>query len=146
MGRVIGGVVLGYIAMFAAVFLALTVIYLLMGADNAFQPESFAPSMIWLVIMTIVSFGAAVLGGLVCARIAPNSRAPIGLVVLVVVMGLISAAGSFQAPDPDVSTVRDGKLGNMEAMMQARTPAWVAILNPVIGAVGVMVGARRKNG
>ena len=43
MGRVIGGVVLGYIAMFAVVFIGLTVIYLLMGADKAFQEGSFTP-------------------------------------------------------------------------------------------------------
>jgi hypothetical protein len=34
-----------------------------------------------------------------------------------------------------------GAVANMEAMQKARTPGWVALMNPLIGAVGVMVGA-----
>jgi hypothetical protein len=40
--------------------------------------------------------------------------------------------------------VRDVSVGNMEAMMNARQPAWIALLNHLIGAVGVMLGSRKK--
>jgi L-lactate permease len=34
----------------------------------------------------------------------------------------------------------------MEAMMKAREPLWVAVVNPVLGAIGVFVGGSlRKN-
>ncbi len=32
----------------------------------------------------------------------------------------------------------------MEAMQNARTPVWVALLNPLVGAAGVFWGARLR--
>jgi hypothetical protein len=32
----------------------------------------------------------------------------------------------------------------MEAMQEAIQPVWMALLNPVIGAVGVLLGGRKK--
>jgi hypothetical protein len=43
MARLIGGVVLGYVAMVAAVFAGLTGAWFAMGADRAFQPGGRAP-------------------------------------------------------------------------------------------------------
>lgn len=40
--------------------------------------------------------------------------------------------------------VREASAGNLEAMTNARQPGWVAVLNPIIGAIGVMLGARLK--
>ena len=37
---------------------------------------------------------------------------------------------------------RTGEVGNIEAMQSARTPLVVLLLNPLIGAVGVLVGGR----
>lgn len=36
------------------------------------------------------------------------------------------------------------EVGNTEAMMKAQQPVAVTILNPVIGAIGVMIGARLR--
>jgi len=40
---------------------------------------------------------------------------------------------------------RPATVGNMEAMQQARTPPWVAFLNPLVGALGVLLGGRRSS-
>jgi hypothetical protein len=34
----------------------------------------------------------------------------------------------------------------MEAMQNAKQPAWIVLLNPLLGAAGVLVGARLKRG
>lgn len=62
---------------------------------------------------------------------------------LVIVLGLLTAIPVLMANDPRPN-VRDASVGNMEAMMNARQPAWIALLNPLIGAVGVMLGSRMK--
>jgi hypothetical protein len=35
-------------------------------------------------------------------------------------------------------------MGNVAAMQNARTPAWIMFLNPIIGAAGVLVGSRLR--
>jgi hypothetical protein len=41
---------------------------------------------------------------------------------------------------------RGPEVSNTEAMMNARQPVWAALANPFIGAFGVLLGARLKNG
>lgn len=85
----------------------------------------------------------AVVGGLVCYAIARKRGAVTALVVVILVLGalgMIPAVMASGAPE----AVRDGSLSNMEAMMQARQPVWMSILNPILGVVGVLVGSRLK--
>ena len=49
MGRAILSVVVGYVAMFAAIFLAFSGLYLLLGQDLSFRPGSYEPSVLWTV-------------------------------------------------------------------------------------------------
>ena len=144
MWRVVGAVIVGYILMFVIVFILLTGLFLAMGTDGAFQEGTFVPSTVWIGLMFVVGLTAAIGGGFVCAAIAPASKAPVALVVVVLVLGVLSAIPAFMPPDADQPTERSGELGNMEAMMQARTPKWVALLNPIVGVLGVMIGARLK--
>ena len=144
--RSVGAVVVGYIVMFIVVFVLLTGIYLALGADGAFQEGSYAPSMLWIGLMFVVGLVAAIAGGFTCAAIARGSKAPIALVVMVLVLGGLSAIPAFMPPDEDQPTARTGEVGNLEAMTRARTPGWVALLNPIVGVIGVMIGAQLKSG
>ena len=143
MVRSILGVVVGYIVIFVILFCVLTLAYFGMGADRAFQPSSFYPSMLWVVIEIVLGFGAAVVSGLVCFAIARKRGAVTALVVVILAIGAISAIPALMAAGAP-EAVRDASLSNMEAMMKCRQPVWIAILNPVIGAVGVLVGSRLK--
>jgi hypothetical protein len=143
MGRVIGSVIVGYIVMFCVVFLVFTGAYFSIGAERAFQPGSFDASMLWNVLSVVLGFGAAVIGGMVCAAIAKNPRGPKLLAAVVFVLGVAFAIPVLrQSP---VSEPRSEGLSMMEAMGKARQTPWTALLNPVIGALGVMVGGRRRN-
>jgi hypothetical protein len=64
------------------------------------------------------------------------------LVVLVVVLGLVSAVPALYAVE--TNAVRTGDIANLQAMMNAKEPKWVAALLPVIGFIGVIVGGRTK--
>ncbi len=141
----IGSVILGYLVMFVVVFVGLTAAYLAMGADRAFKPGVYDVTGLWLAVMFAVSLGAAFAGGKVCALIAKNAKAVFGLAGLVLILGLLSAVPALTAAGAETKP-RTGDVPNLEAMMKAKQPAWVALLLPVIGIAGVLVGGRMKPG
>ena len=140
MVRAIVGVIVGYVVMTILIFLTFSAAYLGMGASRAFRPGAFDPSLFWIIISFFLSFVAALVGGYVCAAIAKSKRAAQILAGLVFIIGILVAIPVLTANDTRLN-VRIGDVPNMEAMQKARTPGWVALMNPLIGAVGVMVGA-----
>lgn len=142
MARTIGGVVVGYIVMALMVFVVFSLAYLILGADGAFQPGSYAPSWMWILLSFVLSFLAAWVGGRVAMAIGRTPNAVISLAVVVIVLGAVFAIPVVRrtgGPAP-----RTGTVGNMEAMQQAHMPVWVALLTPLVGAAGVIVGGRRR--
>lgn len=139
--RIVGSVVLGYVVIFVLVFITLSLAYLALGADGTFRPGSFAPSTAWIAVSLLLGFAAALVGGMVCAAVG-GTKAPTYLAALVIGLGLvmaIPALGGGAPPEP-----RTAAVGLMEAMAKGSTPAWLALLNPVVGAAGVMLGARLR--
>jgi hypothetical protein len=51
------------------------------------------------------------------------------------------------APDTDEMEVRTEAVESMDAMQKAKQPSWISIINPIIGAVCVYLGAsfRKEN-
>lgn len=140
MGRSILAVVAGYLVLGVLIFTIFTAAYLMMGADRAFKPQSYDPSALWLVASFVLGLLAAVIGGVVCAAIARRQGPVTALAVVVLVLGVLLAFPTLSAvPDP---APRTGDVPNLEAMTKAKTPSWVAFTNPVVGAVGVMLGGR----
>jgi hypothetical protein len=145
MGRAILSVVVGYLVMFAAIFLLFSGLYLALGQERSFQPGSYDPSLLWNVVSFVLGISAAVLGGYVSARIARTATPPKVLAGVVLVIGLLSAIPVVTAASAPAE-VRSGEAGNLDAMMKAKQPAWVAVANPFVGLVGVLIGARLRAG
>lgn len=142
--RKIIGVVVGYVVMFICMFLLFTAAYLAMGADRAFEPRTYLPSMLWTLVTFILGFVAAVIGGFVAAAIGKGGATTKILAGVVLVIGMAAAIACLVMERPN--EVRTGDVPNMEAMMKAQEPVWVAFVNPFIGVIGVLVGGRlRKN-
>ncbi|HEY0971582.1 MAG TPA: hypothetical protein VGE02_11500 [Gemmatimonadales bacterium] len=137
--RTAGAVVLGYLVMAILVFALFTSAYAVLGAEGAFMPGSYDVSAAWILVSVVVGIVAALAGGWVARRIARDVRGPRALAVLVLVLGLGMAALSLGGSRPDPGP-REGAPTNSEAMQQARTPTWMMLLNPLIGALGVLVG------
>ena len=140
--RSLGGVVLGYLVMAAFVILSLFFAYGIMGADVVFRPGVFEISGLWILTSIVLGLIAAVLGGYVCASVARNVGAPKMLAVVVIVLGVAMALPAVRGDAPTLP--REGTVASSEAMQSARQPGWLALLNPLIGAVGVLWGARLK--
>jgi hypothetical protein len=143
MGRIISSVVVGYVTIFVAVFLIFSAAYLLLGTDGSFQAGSWDVSIAWIAASILVGIVAAIGGGYVCAAIARDPRGPLALIVVVVVLGLILAIPVLTGAYDDVGVgTRPATVGLFEAMQNAKQPVWIAFLNPLLGAVGVMIGAK----
>ena len=139
--RSIAGVVVGYVAMALLVFVFFSAAYLAMGAERAFLPGSYQVSSLWVAVSILLSLAAALAGGYVAAAVSRGTRAPLALACVVLVLGLLVVITTLGRPDPGP---RAGDVGNIAAMQNARTPAWLMLLNPVVGAFGVLVGSRLR--
>ena len=76
--------------------------------------------------------------------IAQSQRAPWALATLILVLGLVTALPTLSPHYTEQPARREGELGALEAMEVGRRPAWVSFVYPFVGAVGVLIGSRRK--
>ena len=144
MARTIVAVIVGYITMFVLVFATFTCVFLLMGTEWSFKPNSFDASNRWIVMSLAANLIIGIIGGLVCAIIAKGGKAPTILALVVFVLGLLLAIPSLMAQRANASLVRTGAVTQTEAMQKAREPIWVPFTFPIIGAVGVLIGGKLK--
>lgn len=126
MGRNIGAAVLGYVVMFVLV-LVLSLGLLFVG-DSMVVAGSI-----------VVGLVAAIMGGVVCAKVATDAQGVWILIGAVVVIGLGLALLAGAATD----VVMEADLADMESF---EDPGWLMWVNPLIGAVGVYIGARLAKG
>jgi uncharacterized membrane protein len=147
MARAIIGGIVGYLVMAVSLFVAFTVAYLIMKADGAFKPGVYEVSTTWLITSFVVGLVCAIIGGLVCALIArPGSKAPMVLAVVVLVLGLLMAVPHMMSEEEETPAVREGDVSVLEAMQVAEPPLISLLLNPVLGAVGIVIGAKLRGG
>jgi hypothetical protein len=140
--RAIVGGIIGYLVMALAVFVGFSAAYLALGADWAFQPGSYDASGQWIILSLALGLVAAIVGGWICTAITDRPRPARVLAGIVLVLGLFMAVPTFmpaQSPGP-----RTGDVPMMDAMQRARTPAWLAVINPFIGAAGILIGGRKR--
>jgi len=142
--RMLAGVVGGYVVMFVVVFATFTGAYALLGADGAFRPGSYEVTPAWIALSFVLGLVAAIAGGMVCVAIARRPAGPRVLAGMVLLLGLAMAIPVLLEKERP-SQARTEGVGNSEAMMRARTPAWVALLTPLVGAVGVLAGAGMRS-
>ena len=144
MVRKILGVIVGYLAMVAFIMITFTLTYLVLGPDGAFKPGEFGPSNLWIAISFVLGFVGAVLAGLVCALIARSSKSVMSLAGIVLILGLVLAIPILM--DEPVIEERSGDLPSFEAMQKGQQPGWVALLNPLVAAAGILLGGRLRRG
>ena len=146
--RAIAGVIVGYIVMVIGVFVTLSIAWLVLKADGAFlEAPSWEPSTTWTVASLVLGLVVAIIGGFVCVLIAgKGSKAPIALAILIVVMGAISAAMQLAKQNGEEPPPRTAEITMFEAMQYTEAPMLSLIGNPIVGAVGALIGARLRGG
>jgi hypothetical protein len=141
MVRFVTAIVLGYLVMLVAVLAMFFAAYPLLGVDRLFEPGTYEAARGWIALSFAIGLLAAMTGGTVCARLAPATSAPVWLAAIVLVLGALMAIPVIRSDDPSRGGVRAPNITMADAMTHARQPVWVALLNPLVGAFGVLVGA-----
>lgn len=136
-------IIVSYAAMIVFFFAAFTGCYIALGANRAFQPDSYEVSMLWILLALVVSLLGSMLGGYICAAISRNTRTYQVFAFIVFLLGLLACIPAMKR-NPDWPNVRAGEVENLQAMQLAVTPMWAHLLTPVISAVGVLAGAGMK--
>lgn len=139
MGRILAAVAVGYLASAALLFAFLSAAWYILGATGIFPPGSWRPLSTWIVTSILAGLAAAIVSGMLCARIARDPRGPRILAGVMLVIGLLVAIPAINAPI-EVSP-RPVDVSMLEAMEHVRQPGWVTIVNPLLGVAGVMIGA-----
>lgn len=141
--RIIGGVVLGYVAMFVAMFAGLTALFLVLGADATFEPGTYQPTVTWLVPQFAVMFAAAAIGGYVAMVIGRTRSTMIALVVVITILGIVSGYYEMTVATP-YPGARGSDVSNLDAMMKAQQPDWAPFAKLPVGILGMLVGCRTR--
>lgn len=142
--RTIGGVVGGFIAIVIAVVSLFSLANSILGPQKAFLPGNYSVSPSWIILSIVISLLAAIIGGIVAASIGKETKAPIILAGLVLVIFAYRAVHEMRNAKGQVKdAIRESQVSSIQAIEPPR-PAWVAFLNPVIGFSGVLAGARLR--
>ena len=136
--RNVGAAVLGYVAVAIVSFVLPMIMWLVLGPDGSFRPDSWDTSPAWNAGWIIVAVVGAAVGGFVCAKVAADRY---GVWMLVALL-LVGAALSLALYAPAGEGVRPADVSMMEGMASARSPTWLGWLNLPLGAVGALLGAR----
>lgn len=145
MGKKILAVIAGYLSMAITVFVSFTVLYLILGPEGSFVPQSYQVSLTWIFSSIFLSLFAAIIGGFVCQLIAKNRNTSLVLAGIVFILGIAAAVPTLTTPSEYAHQPREGSVGNMDAMQRAQQPPFILILNPIISAIGVYFGSRLKS-
>lgn len=139
--RKILGIVVGMIVMLVIVTAGFTAGVFGLGLDWILEPGRYEATVRWSLIAMGIGLVGAVAGGLVCALVSRSSGAPKVLAACVLVLGLLQAVTTFVSPRPDPGPRPAGELMG-DTLKKLEEPKWVAITNPVVGFVGVVIGSR----
>lgn len=142
MVRKIMGVIVGYVEMIAFVLISFFVLYLILGTEGSFEAGTYEVSPVWIVMSIILGLIAAVLGGYFCTLIARSKKPAIVLAGIVWLLSIIMAIPSLGATDEEIIKKRGTDVSNGEAMQNAKQPVALLLLNPFIGALGVLAGSK----
>lgn len=142
MVRKILGVIIGYLVM--VIFMAICFLggFLLLTPERAMEPNSFVPSTLWIIISFIISLLGALIGGFLCKLISRSSGTVLIFAGIIFVSGLVLAFTYLALPKPD--DIRTVNFPAIEAFARGVQPVWVAFVNPIIGAFGIIMGGSFK--
>ena len=137
--------VAGYVAMVIVVVAGTAITWFALGPVGAFQEGSTVASTPWSVISCVFGLFAAMLGGIVAVAVGPPATRTSERVLACVVLVAGLSLAVYQMGQPPGSLpegVSTAELTYFEAGNVASSPRWYNYSIPLIGAAGVLLGAR----
>lgn len=134
----------GYAVMAILVMLGFSMVWF--APEQAFvSRESLEVKSGFVYYTLVMSFVAAMIGGYVCGKIGRNKTCVPVLAGVVLVAGLAMAVNSTRKEKPHFSPDQLAAMSIQEKAEHGRQPDWYSFAMPVLGAVGVLIGGRRRN-
>lgn len=138
--RSIAGVIAGYAVMFLFFLATFTAAYLLLGIERIFRSDSYEVSAVWLALSAAITLSGSILGGYVCAAISKNRHTCEMFAALILITLIVFCIPKIRDPR---FHVRAGEVSYLDSMRLMQMPVWMHLLNPILGAAGVLLLARR---
>jgi hypothetical protein len=133
--------IIGYVALSLFFFATFAGLYRVLGVERIFQPDSYEVAPLWWVLSAAISLVGSMLAGYVCAAISRSKRTCqlfAGIILVVLILFCIPQMRD-RTPHP-----RAGEISYMDAIQRTQMPIWMHLLNPVLGGLGVLLGAGMK--
>ncbi len=108
------------------------------GPNRLLKPGSFEGNLLITIAAPSITVFCGLFGGWMCARISRGTKPVLVLACIVLGLGMLMAYFTLQKPFP--TGPRDPNMSVAELMDKGREPTWVALSNPILGAMGVLVG------
>ncbi|MDX1501565.1 MAG: hypothetical protein R3325_04315 [Thermoanaerobaculia bacterium] len=145
--RKILAAILGYVVIVVIALAGIGVAWMILGGEGAFRGEGPEPSTPWIALNVIVGFLAALVAGWTARRVGRSSLSVNLLIGIVLVLGLLLAAVAQWGPDDRPPVGKPvAEMSFTEAGEHARQPDWYNWVIPLVGAAGVCLGGRRRDG
>ena len=138
MVRSIVAVIASYIAMAVLIMCLFMALWFGLGPNGLLKPGSFDGNLFFTIAAPAITVIVGLGGGWMCAKIARGTKPVIVLAVIVLVLGLTMTYFTLQKPE--MTGVRDPAMTVQEIMKDGREPTWLAIFNPIAGALTVLIG------
>lgn len=138
MVRSIVAVIVSYIVMFVLIFVCFAALVFGLGIDGLLKPGSFQGGLLITIAAPSITIITGFFGGWLCAKIARSAKAIWALAAVTLVVGAIFAVGTLQKPFP--ADPRPADMTLEQFMEVGREPTWVAVSNPIIGSIAVLIG------
>jgi hypothetical protein len=144
MARTVIGIIVGYIVMFILNFMCFVTLFAVVGPEKAFKPASYLASNHWIAMSAACIFVTGIIAGLICAAIAKGGKAPLGLALAVIVIGVLLAIPAMMKARANANLTRPATISQMEAAQRAYWPIWTPFAFPFVSAIGVLIGGKLK--
>lgn len=136
-------IVVSYVVIFLLFFAVVAGLYVMLGSERVFQPDSYEISNLWLVLTIVLSFLAWMLGGWLCVAISKSLRTGQIFAVIVFVAAAIGCLLSLNR-EGEGPHVRASEVTFKDGLERTVTPRWFHFVNPVVTLAGALVGTRLK--
>jgi len=134
--RPILAVIASYIVMVILIMSAFAALLFGIGIDRLLEPGTWKGNMFFSAAVPAITASVGLFGGWMCAKVARTKGPVLALAAVVLVLGFTSAYFTLQKPEP--TGPREPNMTMKEFREKGREPAWVALSNPILGAIGVL--------
>ena len=122
MGRAVGGAVVGYLVLFAVIFLAMSAAWFALGPSGTFLPGVWNVSRAWIAIALVVHAIAGFLAGKTAVAVGRSQLAGKICAGLVLALGVLFSIPILTGKVPPGAMPRPDQLPMFEAMGHAVAP------------------------